>query len=105
VVIQWTTSSLRYVNCGPVHIQGTYISAYLGFNTQLKVAPLLFEVSRQFNARYNAILLPIKAHFLQLTLCELWSRPYTKYLQLRIFSLLYLAVGICAGIGDIWTIQ
>jgi hypothetical protein len=93
------------VNCGPGHLQSTYIPAYLGFNIQLMVAPLLFEVSRQFNARYNANLVPITAHFLQLALCELWSQPYTKYLQLRIFSLLYSAVGICAGIGDIWTIQ
>jgi hypothetical protein len=40
--IQRTSSSLRYVNCGPGHIQGTNISAYLGFNIQLKLAPLLF---------------------------------------------------------------
>jgi hypothetical protein len=93
------------VNCGPGHLQGTYISAYIGFNIQLKVAPLLFEVSRQFNARYNANLVPITAHFLQLTLCELWSRPYTKYLQIRIFRLQYSTVGICAAIVDITSIQ
>jgi hypothetical protein len=50
-------------------------------------------------------MVPITAHFLQLTLCELWSRPYKKYLQLRIFSLLYSAVGICIAIRDFWTIQ
>jgi hypothetical protein len=33
--IQRTSSRLRYVNCGPVHIQCIYSSAYLGFNMQL----------------------------------------------------------------------
>jgi hypothetical protein len=33
--IQRTSSSLRYVNCGPGHIQGIYSSAYLGFNIHL----------------------------------------------------------------------
>jgi hypothetical protein len=33
--IQRTSSSLRYVNCGPGHIQCIYSSAYLGFNIQL----------------------------------------------------------------------
>jgi hypothetical protein len=33
--IQRTTSSLRYVNCGPVHIQSICSSAYSCFNIQL----------------------------------------------------------------------
>jgi hypothetical protein len=159
--IQGTSSSLRYVNCGPGHIQNTYSSAYLGFNIQLKVAPLLLEVSRKFNARYTANLVPNTAHnpslryvncgpghiqytyssaysdfnirlnvsalllyisrqfnarytaFLvlntehiaQFTLCELWSRPYTKCLQLRIFMPQYSAVGTCAANVDITTVQ
>jgi hypothetical protein len=87
--IQRTSSSLRYVNCRPGHVQGTYISAYLGFNIQLKVAPLLLEVSRQFNERYTAYLVSNIAHIPQFTPCELWSRPYTKYLQLRMFRIQY----------------
>jgi hypothetical protein len=101
---QRTSSSLRYVNCGPGHIQGTYISAYLGFNIQLKVVPLLLEISRQFNARYNANLVPNTAHILQFTPRELWSRPYTKYLQLRMYRLQYSTAGICAAIVDITSI-
>jgi hypothetical protein len=103
--IQPTSTSLRYVNCGPGHTHGTYIYAYLGFNIHLKVAPLLFEVSRQFNARYNANLVPIAAHILQLTLCELWLQPYTKYLQLRTFRLQYSTACNCAAIRGISTIQ
>jgi hypothetical protein len=30
-----TSSGLRYVNCGPGHIQGIHSSAYLGFNIQV----------------------------------------------------------------------
>jgi hypothetical protein len=103
--IQRTTPSLRYVNCGPGHIQSTYSSAYLGFNIQLKVAPMLLEVSRQFNARYTAFLVPNTEHIVQFTLCELWSRTYTKYLQFLIFIPQYSAVSICAPIVDITSIQ
>jgi hypothetical protein len=103
--LQRTSSSLRYVNCGPGHVDCIYSSAYYDFNIQVKVGPLLLEESRQCNERYTVSLVPITAHILQFTLCELWSRPYTKYLQLRIFMLQYSAVGICAAIVDITTIQ
>jgi hypothetical protein len=69
--IQSISYRLRYVNCGPGHIQCTYSSAYLGFNIQMKVAPLLLEVFRQFNARYTAFLVPNTEHFVQITLREL----------------------------------
>jgi hypothetical protein len=103
--IQRTPSGLRYVNCGPDHIQCIYSSSYLGFNIQLKVAALLLEASRQFNESYTANLVANVAHALPFTLCELWSRLYTKYLQLHIFGLQYSAVGICAAIGDIPTLS
>jgi hypothetical protein len=67
------------------HIQSTYISAYLGFDIQQKVAPLLLKVSRQFRARYTSNLVPNTAHILQFTQCVLWCRKYTIYLQLLIF--------------------
>jgi hypothetical protein len=70
-------SSLRYVNCGPDHIQCNCSSAYLGYNIQLIVSPLLLETCRQFNARYTGNLVPNTAHMVQYTLCELWCRTYT----------------------------
>jgi hypothetical protein len=103
--IQSISYRLRYVNCGPGHIQCTYSSAYLGFNIQMKVAPLLLEVFRQFNARYTAFLVPNTEHFVQIPLRELWSRLYTKYLQLRIYKLQYSAAGIIAAIVDITSFQ
>jgi hypothetical protein len=103
--IQRTSSSLRYVTCGPGHIQSIFSTAYLGFNVQLKVAPLLLYISRQFNARYTANLLPNTAHILQFSLCDLWSRTYTMHLQLDIFRLQYSFERIYAAIGNISTIQ
>jgi hypothetical protein len=93
------------VNCGPGHIQCIYSSAYSGRIIQLNVSALLLQISRQFNVRYTAKLLPNTAHIDQFTLCELWSRPYTKNLQLHIFRLQYSAVGIYAAIVDITSIQ
>jgi hypothetical protein len=69
-------------------------------NIQLNVSALLLQISRQFDVRYTAKLLPNTAHIVQFTLCDLWSRPYTKYLQLRIFRLQYWTDRICAANGD-----
>jgi hypothetical protein len=103
--IQSPTSGLRYVNCGPGHIQCIYSSAYSDFNVLLNVSALLLEISRQFNSRYTANLEPNTAHILRFTLCELWSRTYTEYFQHPICWLQYSAVGICAAIVHITTIQ
>jgi hypothetical protein len=75
--IQRTSSSLRYLNCGPGHIHCKYSSAYSGFNIHLNVSALILQISRQCNARYTANMVSNIAHILQFTLSELWSRPYT----------------------------
>jgi hypothetical protein len=93
------------VNCGPGHIQYTYSSAYSDFNIRLNVSALLLYISRQFNARYTAFLVLNTEHILQFKLYDLWVRPYTKYLQLRMFMLQYSAAGICGAIVAITSIQ
>jgi hypothetical protein len=70
------------------------------FNIQLNVSALLLQISRRFNVRFTAKLLPNTAHIVHFTLCQFWSRPYTKYLQLRIFRLQYSTDRICAANGD-----
>jgi hypothetical protein len=75
--IQRTSSSLRYLNCGPGHIQCKYSSAYSGFHIQLRVSALILEMCQQFSEPYTANLVPNTAHNLQFTQCGLWSRPYT----------------------------
>jgi hypothetical protein len=101
--MQRTCFSLCYMNCGPGHIQCNCSTAYSGFNIQLNLLALLLEICRNLVARYTANLVPYIAHTLQFMLSELWSRPYTKYLQLRIFRLQYSTERICAIIGDIST--
>jgi hypothetical protein len=103
--IQRTSSGLRYVNYGPGHIQCIYNSIYSDFNIHLNVSALLLYISRHFNARYNAFLVPNTAHILQFTLCDLWSRPYTKYFQHRIFRHQCSAEGSSPATGGITTIQ
>jgi hypothetical protein len=103
--IQRTPSILRYVNCGLEHIQYTYSSTYSGFNIQLNVSTPLLEIYQQLNVRYTANLVTNTAHNLQFTLCELWSRPYTKYFPHRIFRLQYSAEGSSPAIGGISTIH
>jgi hypothetical protein len=103
--IQRTSTRLRYVNCGPGHIQWNDNTAYSGFNIQLNVSALLLDVSRQFNARYTANVVPYIAHTNQFTLCELWFRPYTMQVQFRMIRLQYSTELICAAIRGISTIQ
>jgi hypothetical protein len=103
--IQSPYSGLRYVNCGPGHIQCIYSSAYSDFNVHVNGSALILEISRQFNSRYTAFLEPNTAHILRFTLCELWSRTYTMYLQLHIFRLQYSFQRICPAIVHITTIQ
>jgi hypothetical protein len=49
---------LRYVYCGPGHIQGNYCYVYSGFNIQVNVSAVLFVICEQYNARYTANLVP-----------------------------------------------
>jgi hypothetical protein len=71
--IQRTFSGLRYVNCGPGHMQCNYSYVYSDFNIQVNQSALLLEISRYFDARYNVNLVAYIAHTPQFTLCELWS--------------------------------
>jgi hypothetical protein len=105
VPILRTSSRIRYVNCGLGHVQNNYSSPHTGYNIQLKVSALRMEIYRQSNVRYVVNMVPNTAHFLQITLCELWCRPYTMYLQYHIFRLQYSTERICAAIVDILTIQ
>jgi hypothetical protein len=103
--IQRISSRLRYVNCGPGHIQCIYSSAYSVFNVHLNVSALLLEISRQFNSCYTANLVPNTAYIIRFTLCELWSRTYTMQLQLHIFRLQYSFESVCPAIVHITTIR
>jgi hypothetical protein len=99
--LQRTSSSFRYVNSGAARIQCIYSSAYSILNIRLNVSALLLEIIGHVHARFTAILVPNTAHILRYTLCVLWSRTYTTYLQLLILSPQYSTERICAAIGNI----
>jgi hypothetical protein len=93
--IQRTFSSLRYLKCGPWHIQCKYSSAYSGFNIQLRVSALILELCRQFNAPYTANIVPNTAHILQITLCDcgpghIYNVFTAPHIQASIFKWTYL---------------
>jgi hypothetical protein len=103
--MQRTSSSLRYMNWGPGHMQCSYSSAYSDFNIQLKVSALLMDISRQFNESSTEIWVPNTAHNRQFAQCVLSTRTHTKYVQYRIFRPQYSTERICAATGDMATIQ
>jgi hypothetical protein len=102
---QRTSTSLRNVYCGPGHIQSIHSSSLSGHNIQLNLTAQLLQICRYWDARYTAIWVPNTAHHRQFARCVLWSRTYTKYLQLRIFRLQYSTEGSSPAIADIKTIQ
>jgi hypothetical protein len=72
--IQRISFRLRYMKCGPGHIQCNFSSTYSGFYIQMNVSTPILEIYRQFNVRYTANIEPNTAHTLQLSLFEQWSR-------------------------------
>jgi hypothetical protein len=83
--IQRISSILRYVNCGPGHIQCSKSSNIQGsiFKKRSSAAiGLMSTIQRAFYCNVGAN----TEHILQFTLRELWSRTYTMHFQLRIFS-------------------
>jgi hypothetical protein len=69
----------------------------------MKVSALLLEICRECNVRYTANMVPNKAHIIQFTQCALWSRTYTKYLQLLIVRPQYSTEPDCAATTDMPT--
>jgi hypothetical protein len=100
-----TVHILPFTLCELWSRPSTYSSAYSDFTIHLNVSALLLYISRQYNARYSANLVPNTAHIVQFTLFEMWCRAYIMHLQLRIFRHQYSSERICAAIGDISTIQ
>jgi hypothetical protein len=56
--IQRISFRLRYVKCGPGHIQCNFRSTHSGFNIQMNVSTLILEICRQFIASCSTIFVP-----------------------------------------------
>jgi hypothetical protein len=72
--IQRTSPDLRYMICGPGHIQCIYSSSYSGHNIQLNVSALILEISR----KSMRVIMQIWCHILRtpssLSYVNEWSR-------------------------------
>jgi hypothetical protein len=47
---------LVHINTGPCHVIWFYCCSYTGISNQHNVSPSLFDISRQFDVRYNDLL-------------------------------------------------
>jgi hypothetical protein len=56
--IDYTSLGLVHINNGPSHVICVYCCSYTGISNQHNVSPLLFDISRQFDVRYNPLLVP-----------------------------------------------
>jgi hypothetical protein len=84
----------KYSAHPPVYAVWTVVPAICNVVTALHIKALIFnwiylrgllDICRHLGARCTTNLVPSTAYILQFTPCELWSQPYTMYLQLRIF--------------------
>jgi hypothetical protein len=62
---------LVYINTGPCHIIWFYRCSYTCIRIQLNVSPSLFDISRQFDVRYNPLLVPYTQDITPISLYEL----------------------------------
>jgi hypothetical protein len=84
----------KYSAHPPVYAVWTVVPAICNVVTALHIKALIFNsiylrcywtYCRHLEARCTTNLVPSTAYILQFTPCELWSKPYTMYLQLLIF--------------------
>jgi hypothetical protein len=93
--IQRISSRLRYVNCGPGHIQCIYSTAYSDFNVHLNVSALLLEISRQFNSRILQTLCQIQRTSSGL-LCVMSGPAQIQYIYSPAYSGINIQVNVSA---------
>jgi hypothetical protein len=73
---------LVYVNSRPCHIIWSYYCPYAGISIQFTVSPLLFVISRQFDVRYNPLIVPYTLHITRISLYILQTLSYHMILPL-----------------------
>jgi hypothetical protein len=56
--IHCTSLGLVHINTGPCHVIWFYCCSYTGISNHHNVSPPLFDISRQFDVRYNPLLVP-----------------------------------------------
>jgi hypothetical protein len=64
---------LFHINIGPCHVIWFYCCSYTGISYQHNVSPSLFDISRQFDVRYNPLLVPYTLHVTRVSPYKHWT--------------------------------
>jgi hypothetical protein len=64
---------LFHINTGGCHVIWFYCCSYTGISNQHNVSPSLFNISRQFDVRYNPLLVPYIPHVTRISLYKYWT--------------------------------
>jgi hypothetical protein len=76
---------LVYINIRPCHIIWFYRCSYTCIRIQLNVSPSLFDISRQFDVRYNPLLVPYTPDITRISLYKHQTLSYHMILPLFIY--------------------
>jgi hypothetical protein len=72
--IHCTSLGLVHTNTGPCHVIWFYCCSYTCISNQHKVSPSLFDISRQFDVRYNPFLVPYTLHVARVRTYKHWTQ-------------------------------
>jgi hypothetical protein len=84
--IPCTSLGLFHINTGRYHVILFYCCSYTGTRNQHNVSPSLFDISRQFDVRYNPLLLPYPLHATRIRIYKHWTLSFHIILLLFIYS-------------------
>jgi hypothetical protein len=89
--IHWISLGLVYITARPCHIIWFYHCSYTGISIQFTVSPSLFHISRQFDVRYNPLIVPYTPHVTGFSLYKHWTLSCYMILLLIIYRYKYSA--------------
>jgi hypothetical protein len=83
--IHCTSLGLVYINSGPCHAICVYCCSYTGISNQHNISPSPFDISRQFDVRYNPLLVPYTLHVTRVSPYKHWTLSCHMILLLYIY--------------------
>jgi hypothetical protein len=96
---------LVYITTRTCHIMCFYHCSYTGISIQFTVSPSLFVPSRQFDVRYNPLLVPYTPRITRFSQYKLLTLSYHMILPLFIYRYKYSVYSISVAICPIQTIR
>jgi hypothetical protein len=84
-LIHCTSFGLVHINTGRCHVIWFYCCTYTGISNQHNVSPSLFNISRQFDVRYNPLLVSYTLHVTRISLYKYWTQSCHIILLLSVY--------------------